>query len=105
MERRAMMMNPKAATETVLVVSPLLNLTAALSGILEGGCSPLTVLYSSDCEQALARLTDSKISVVICETHLPDGSWRDLLAYLELVRASAALVVTSQIADEFLWAE
>ena len=93
----------KAGTETVLVVSPSLNL--ALSGILGGASCPLAVLHSPDCEQALAHLADSSISVVICETLLPDGSWKDLLACMGRVRASSVLVVTSKVADESLWAE
>ena len=66
---------------------------------------PLTALHSPDCEQALAQLADSRISVVICETLLPDGSWKDLLAYMGRVRASSVLVVTSKFPDESLWAE
>ena len=98
-----MLATPRAATETVLVVSPSLN--PALSGILEGASCPLTVLHSPDCGQALAHLADSKISVVICETLLPDGSWKDLLAQMWLAKAPWVLVVTSTAADEWLWAE
>ena len=98
-----MLATPKAATETVLVVSASLN--RALSGILEGAPSPVTVLHSPDCEQALAHLADSRISVVICETPLPDGSWKDLLACMARAKASSVLVVTSKLADESLWAE
>jgi len=98
-----MLATPKAGTETVLVVSPSLN--RALSGILEGASCPLAVLHSPDCEQALAHLADSSISVVICETLLPDGSWKDLLACMAQAEASSVLVVTSKIADEWLWAE
>ena len=93
----------KAGTETVLVVSPSLN--RALSGILEGASRPLAVLHSPDCGQALAHLADSSISVVICETLLPDGSWKDLLACMARAEASSVLVVTSKVADEWLWAE
>jgi DNA-binding NtrC family response regulator len=96
---------PKAATDTVLVVSPSFNLTAALSRILEDGASPIAVLHSPDCEQALEHLTNSKISVVISETLLPDGSWKDLLAFIWQIEASSVLVVTSKLADESLWAE
>jgi DNA-binding NtrC family response regulator len=87
-----MLATPEAATETVLVVSPSLN--RALSGILERASCPLAVLHSPDCKQALAHLADSRISVVICETLLPDGSWKDLLEYIGRVRASSVLVVT-----------
>jgi DNA-binding NtrC family response regulator len=98
-----MLTTPKAGTETVLVVSPSLN--RALSGILEGASRPLAVLHSPDCGQALAHLADSRISVVICETLLPDGSWKDLLACMARAEASSVLVVTSKVADEWLWAE
>jgi DNA-binding response OmpR family regulator len=98
-----MLATPEAAIENVLVVSPSLN--RALSGILEGTSCKLTVLHSPDCEQALAHLTQSMISVVICEALLPDGSWKDLLEHIRHGRASPVLVVTSQLADESLWAE
>ena len=98
-----MLATPKAATETVLVVSPSVN--QALSTILEGAAWPITVQHSSDCEEALAQLADSRISVVICETPLPDGSWKDLLACMARAKASSVLVVTSKLADESLWAE
>jgi DNA-binding response OmpR family regulator len=93
----------KPGIETVLVVSPSLN--RALSGILEGASCPFTVLHSPDCEQASAYLADSRIAVVICETLLPDGSWKDLLACMARAKASSVLVVTSKVADESLWAE
>src|SRR5215471_5049448 len=98
-----MIATPKACTEAVLVVSPSLN--RALSRILEGTSCPLTVLHSPDCEQASAHLADSRISVVICEALLPDGSWKDLLARMARARTSSVLVVTSKVADEWLWAE
>jgi len=59
----------------------------------------------SPAEQALEHLTNSKISVVITETLLPDGSWKDLLAFIWRIEASSDLVVTSKLADESLWAE
>jgi len=99
-----MMPTAQIATETVLVVAPLQNRTA-LSGMLEGGTSPVAVLHSADCEQALGHLTDSRISVVICEALLPDGNWKDLLARMASAQASPVLVVTSKVADESLWAE
>ena len=41
----------------------------------------------------------------MCEALLPDGSWKDLLVGMERTKASPVLVVTSNIADESLWAE
>src|SRR5262249_1900637 len=100
-----MTLTAQAATETVLVVSPSVNRTVALIGMLEAGSSPVAVLHSQDCEHASAHLLDSKISVVICEALLPDGSWKDLLARMDVAKASPVLVVTSNVADESLWAE
>ena len=100
-----MMPTAEAATDTVLVISPSLNQTAVLSGMLQTGSSPVAVLYSSDCEQASGHLCDSRVSVVICEALLPDGDWKDLLARMSSIRASSVLVVTSKVADESLWAE
>jgi len=92
------------ATENVLVVAPLQS-RIALSGMLEGGTSPVAALHSADCEQALGHLIDSRVSVVICEALLPDGNWKDLLAGMASAQASPVLVVTSNVADESLWAE
>jgi hypothetical protein len=78
------MPNAQTATETVLVVSPSLNRTAALSGMLESGYSPVAIMHSPNCEQASRHLTDSRVSVVICEALVPDGSWEDLLARMML---------------------
>ena len=94
----------QTATETVLVVSSSLNRTAALSGMLESGFSPVAILHSTNCEQAAGHLTDSRISVVIFEDLLPDGNWKDLLARMAQSRATPVLVVTSNVADEPLWA-
>ena len=99
------MPSAQTATETVLVVSPSLNRTAALSGMIESGYSPVAILHSSNCEQASGHLTDSRISVVICEALLPDGNWKDLLARMAQSGAAPVLVVTSNVADESLWAE
>ncbi len=95
----------RIAAETVLVVSSSLNRIAALSGILESGPTPVAVLHSQDCEQASGFLADSRVPVVICEALLPDGTWKDLLSRMTSPNASPLLVVTSDVADECLWAE
>ena len=99
------MSTAQTATETVLVVSSSLNRTEALSRMLESGFSAVAILHSTNCEQAAGHLTDSRISVVICEAVLPDGNWKDLLARMARSRATPVLVVTSNVADESLWAE
>lgn len=44
-------------------------------------------------------------AVAICESHLPDGTWKDVLSRLSLMEYTPALVVTSRWADEALWSE
>ena len=43
--------------------------------------------------------------VVICESDLPDGTWRDLLAQFSRMECAPLLVVISRFADERLWSE
>jgi AmiR/NasT family two-component response regulator len=43
--------------------------------------------------------------VVICETDLPDGSWKDMLAQFARMDCPPFLVVVSRFADERLWSE
>jgi DNA-binding response OmpR family regulator len=95
----------KTAADCVLVVSASLAGTTALYQILEQSSSPIAVLHSASCHQALGYLQDSHISAVLCEALLPDGNWKDLLAFLENAELPPSLVVTSKVADESLWAE
>ncbi|HEX8984206.1 MAG TPA: response regulator [Bryobacteraceae bacterium] len=57
------------------------------------------------CREALETLAGSGVSVVICGTELPDGTWRDLLDALNRQPAPPRLIVASSIADDRLWAE
>jgi DNA-binding response OmpR family regulator len=42
---------------------------------------------------------------VVCERDLPDGTWRDVLEQLGSEPGRPVLIVTSNLADEWLWAE
>ena len=55
--------------------------------------------------EALAFLRDNPTPVALCESELPDGTWRDMLSQLARVRFPPMLVVTSRLADELLWSE
>jgi len=57
------------------------------------------------CEEAFARLCRKPMSVVVCESDLPDGNWRDVLNRTSQLADPPALIVTSRLADEHLWAE
>ena len=56
-------------------------------------------------ESALAALQDNDIPIVICESDLRPGSWKDILERTRLLPTPPLLIVTSRLADEYLWAE
>ena len=43
--------------------------------------------------------------VVICESALPDGTWRDVLDKINTLTQPPSLIVTSRLADDYLWGE
>ena len=46
-------------------------------------------------QQAMACLCRERIGVIICDCHLPDGSWRDILSHIaELTEPSVVIVTT-----------
>jgi DNA-binding NtrC family response regulator len=56
-------------------------------------------------EEASAKLLTTPTPVLLCEENLPDGTWKDLLALAERQANPCYVVVTSQCADDRLWAE
>lgn len=50
-------------------------------------------------------LRDSQFHLVISETDLPAGTWKDVLAEIQRLSNPPFLIVTSRFADERLWAE
>ncbi len=55
--------------------------------------------------QAINCLCKNRPAVIICESKLPDGTWRELLSYVAGLTDSPALIVTSTEATEHLAAE
>ncbi len=56
--------------------------------------------------EARASLAGHSMPVVLCESELEPGvTWKDVLAGLSARPHPPALVVTSRLADEYLWAE
>jgi DNA-binding response OmpR family regulator len=87
------------AHPSVLVIAP--NERSSLQSILQ----------KAECRTFVcARYRDALdlidfASVVICEDPLPDGSWLDVLRAVQVLPRSPALIVTSRLADNSLWAE
>jgi DNA-binding response OmpR family regulator len=53
----------------------------------------------------LAQLNRTRVSIVICESQLPDGNWKDVLRQVAPLPDRPRLIVVSRNADESLWAE
>ena len=67
----------------------------------DAGCQ---VSWSQSVAEAREQL-DRAPAVVLCETDLPDGSWRDLVTLTRQIHQRSRVLVTSRVADENLWAE
>jgi DNA-binding NtrC family response regulator len=57
------------------------------------------------CQQGLTILRERTVSIVICERDLPDGTWKDILQELNRMYDRPSLIVTSRLADDYLWVE
>lgn len=54
---------------------------------------------------ALAAIQNNRVPVVLCEREFSSQSWRQLLEPLNQLSDPPCLIVTSRMADEYLWAE
>ena len=93
---------PLGATE-VLFVSPVVQDQATLRRMLSSSQFP--TVAAGTCRQALERLAEGCVSVVLCDRELPDGTWCDILSRISGSLAPPLLIVTCGQADERLWAE
>lgn len=111
-------MKKAAATErhsgtnvTVLSVGPSDEDHAALSQILAAARWPLcpgskwALETCPSLGPALSLLKHRKALLVICEKDLGNATWRDFWAQAALLPEPPCLIVTSRLADEYLWAE
>jgi DNA-binding NtrC family response regulator len=58
-----------------------------------------------NCLEFLLHLCRSHPRVVVCERDLPDGDWRDVLEVTASLLSPPPVIVTSRLADDYLWAE
>lgn len=64
-----------------------------------------TLGHASSICSASALLDDIPASVVITERDLSVGNWKDVLEAMHALPAPPLLIVISQVADDYLWAE
>jgi CheY-like chemotaxis protein len=56
-------------------------------------------------QKAIACLCCKRIDVIVCESHLPDGTWKDLLGHIAAMPDPPLLIVSAAIVDGHLRAE
>jgi len=87
----------------ILLVSPPQHRAGLLSS-LEG--KDFQIHLASNFREAMQRLGgEHSYDVLVADAELPDGSWRDLLQFLQDARLACEMVVCSRCGDERLWAE
>jgi DNA-binding response OmpR family regulator len=87
----------------VLVVSPFEGDLQSLKVTVRP--SDWTLYTVGGWAEAMRVLDRSPVPVVLCESELPDGNWKDLLRAAAVVPNPPVMIVTSRLADERLWAE
>ena len=99
------------ANISVLSIGPREEDHAALSRIFASAQWPLcpgsrwTLETSPDLAAALASLKRTGTPLVICESDLGAATWRDFWTEAAALPDPPFLIVTSRLADEYLWAE
>lgn len=88
---------------------PVLSVSPAESDheTLERLLSPQqwTVYRAETVVSAMSVLRQLRIPIVICEEDLAPHSWTDLFSQLAAFEHPPCLIVTSRVADDYLWAE
>lgn len=59
----------------------------------------------STCWDAVERLASESVTAIFCDDMLEDGTWKDILKLVGTGAGAPPLIVTSRLADAFLWSE
>lgn len=98
-------------TITVLFVSPaeddhvqLRDILIQRKGVQESNFNWL-VTAAQTLEAAVSALREKAISIVLCESELLPGTWKDMLEHISAHPDPPLMIVTSRLADEYLWVD
>ena len=89
--------------DVVLAVSPIVADQRALRAILSEWPTPLVTACTI--EETVLRLLRAPAAVILCERDLPDGGWKQLFQRTETLPRPPRFIVSSRLADEYLWVE
>lgn len=90
-------------TVRVLAIFPSKNDQVAFEHILSH--TRWIHFVASSLKEAQKILACEAIAVVVCDRLLPDGTWKDLKAWLEFHGLEPRLIVVSDDVNDQLWAE
>lgn len=107
---------PKAAPRTEMLVSGesggerrILSISPdpedhnALRHILQGHGWQISTVRT--CSDATSHLVVQPAPIIVCEKEIADGTWKDVLNLVLPSTPPPVLIVSSRIADDYLWAE
>jgi DNA-binding response OmpR family regulator len=94
-------------TATKLPIAQILSISPACEDHekLHSILNDFNVATVGTLREAVTFLCLERVPVVFCECQLPDGTWKDILSYTAGLAEPPAIVVTSRLADDYLWAE
>jgi CheY-like chemotaxis protein len=98
-------------TATVVLVGFADEDQAFLRKLFECSACPMAancqwvVRSEADVAAALTVLRQQRIPVVLCDQDLMPQAWREILAELTRLHQPPSLIVSSRLADDYLWAE
>lgn len=87
----------------LLSVSPSQHDHDTLASLL--GRDQWKIHFALSLRSASAFLRAHRVPLVICEHDLVPGTWAQLLDEIRLLSVPPFLIVTSRVADDYLWAE
>ena len=64
-----------------------------------------TLRTTDDVPSVAASLREERVPIILCEQNSAAGNWKDVLQSMGSFHVPQMVIVTSRMADEYLWAE
>jgi DNA-binding NtrC family response regulator len=91
------------AGSTILVCAPAPDVRGLLRSVLSGDSRK--IYEARTIREAFGTLARDRIAAIICQDHLPDGSWQDLQSAVATLPEPPNVLVLSDTMDEGVWPE
>ena len=91
------------AGSTILVCTPAPEVLGLIRSVLSG--ESRKIYETRTVREAFGTLSRDRIAAIICQDHLPDGTWQDLQSAVAIMPNPPNVLVLSDTVDEGLWPE